>query len=49
MENNYTLDETRLKKFTEEVIQVLLKKNEDYGGASFVWVLMGIWFTYGTK
>ncbi|MCU7549817.1 DUF1599 domain-containing protein [Chitinophagaceae bacterium LB-8] len=35
MENYHTLDEQHLKSITEEVIQVLLKKNEDYGGASF--------------
>jgi len=35
MENYKKLDEQYLKKVTEEVIQVMLKKNEDYGGASF--------------
>ncbi|HEV7332541.1 MAG TPA: nucleotide modification associated domain-containing protein [Flavisolibacter sp.] len=35
MEEKYTLDEQQLKKMMEEVIQILLKKNEDYGGASF--------------
>lgn len=35
MEHQYTLDEQQLKKITGEIIRVLLKKNEDYGGASF--------------
>ena len=35
METNYTMDAQQLKLITDEVIQMLLKKNEDYGGASF--------------
>jgi hypothetical protein len=35
MEEYRPLDEQQLKMITEDVIQLLLKKNEDYGGASF--------------
>ena len=35
MENSYNLDKKQLQNMTEEVISLLLKKNEDYGGASF--------------
>ncbi len=30
-----TMTETEVKLITDEVIKVLLKKNQDYGGASF--------------
>ena len=29
------MNEENLKKITDDVIQILLKKNVDYGGASF--------------
>jgi hypothetical protein len=35
MEKRYSLDQQQLKNMTEGIIEVLLKKNEDYGGASF--------------
>jgi hypothetical protein len=35
MEHNYILTEKQLKRMTDEVVEVLLKKNQDYGGASF--------------
>ncbi len=34
-EQQYTLTESELREITEDVIRILLKKNEDYGGASF--------------
>ena len=30
-----TMTEEKVRKITEEVVEVLLKKNQDYGGASF--------------
>jgi len=32
---NIIMTEQRVRQITEEIITVLLKKNEDYGGASF--------------
>ena len=29
------MDKDSIKKITDEVTEILLKKNEDYGGASF--------------
>lgn len=35
MEESYNLSEAQLERITEDVIKTLLKKNQDYGGASF--------------
>ncbi|MET0464046.1 MAG: nucleotide modification associated domain-containing protein [Chitinophagaceae bacterium] len=35
MNNNELMNETELRTITEDVIKILLKKNQDYGGASF--------------
>lgn len=33
--DTHSLEELQLRNITEEIIKVLLKKNQDYGGASF--------------
>lgn len=35
MEAQYRMNEQDLKRLAEDVIELLLKKNQDYGGASF--------------
>jgi hypothetical protein len=35
MEDSNSLNKYQLEKITRDVIELLLKKNEDYGGASF--------------
>ena len=43
------MDERELRELTEEVIQIYLKKNADYGSASFDLGLVAIWYIYGIK
>lgn len=35
MENTYQLDKEELKHISHKVIEMLMAKNQDYGGASF--------------
>lgn len=35
MEKQYNLNEVQLRKISDEIIQTIVKKNQDYGGASF--------------
>ena len=35
LDNTLNMDENSIKKITDDITSILLKKNQDYGGASF--------------